>query len=324
MFAPTMQPAIPLLSAGFAAGALIGAAAVAGYLSISEPAPADAAVEGRPGSETSTSSLAIGAGTKIDAAGPDPAVEPDTSDEGKTASVSPQEMRNLELRIKDLAIRLASVEQALNALPSASPAASAADASRPAAPRTPAERSAALVSVGVDPVLAEDLVLREAERSLEQLSLRDQAIREGWIGTEQYREELARINAGATSLMDEIGVDTYDLYLYATGEDNRVQVTSVIPGSAAEVAGLQSGDLIESADERLFRFSDLRSKTTEGEYGEQVALRVRRGGGLVETWVPRGPLGVTLDSARVSLLLCPAADPVNDISAPEPAAAGRV
>jgi hypothetical protein len=273
---------------------------VAGYLSISEPAPADAAVEGRPGSETPTSSLAIGAGTKIDAAGPDPAVEPDTSDEGKTASVSPQEMRNLELRIKDLAIRLASVEQALNALPSASPAASAADASRPAAPRTPAERSAALVSVGVDPVLAEDLVLREAERSLEQLSLRDQAIREGWIGTEQYREELARINAGATSLMDEIGVDTYDLYLYATGEDNRVQVTSVIPGSAAEVAGLQSGDLIESyADERLFRFSDLRSKTTEGEYGEQVALRVRRGGGLVETWVPRGPLGVTLDSARV-------------------------
>jgi hypothetical protein len=32
-------PAVPLLSAGFAAGALFGAAAVAGYLAMSEPAP---------------------------------------------------------------------------------------------------------------------------------------------------------------------------------------------------------------------------------------------------------------------------------------------
>jgi hypothetical protein len=87
---------------------------------------------------------------------------------------------------------------------------------------------------------------------------------------------------------------------YGTGEDNRVQVDSVIPGSAAEIAGLQAGDLIESyADERLFAFSELRNKTTEGEYGEQVAVQVRRGPRVIETWVPRGPLGVTLSSARV-------------------------
>jgi S1-C subfamily serine protease len=179
-------------------------------------------------------------------------------------------------------------------------AASPGEAARPQAPRTADERRGALVAAGVDPVLAEDLVLKEAQRSLEQLSLRDQAVREGWIGTAQYREELARINADARSLREEIGEDTYDRFLYATGEDNRVKVDSVIPGSAAEIAGLQAGDLIESyADERLFAFSELRNKTTEGEYGEQVAVRVRRGPRVIETWVPRGPLGVTLRSARV-------------------------
>ncbi|WP_373510116.1 hypothetical protein, partial [Thiocapsa sp.] len=46
-----MQPAVPLLSAGFVAGALFGAAAVAGLLSMSEPASVDP-VEDAPVVET--------------------------------------------------------------------------------------------------------------------------------------------------------------------------------------------------------------------------------------------------------------------------------
>jgi hypothetical protein len=295
-----MRPDIRLLSAGFAAGALFGAAALAGFLSISEPAPVASATPTPPTFPFDRSNASLAAGIGTDAAEPQPAEESEVSDPSETVSVTPKDVLALESQIKDLRIRLASVEQTLSRLPGAAAAvANAADSERPEAPRTPQERSAALVAVGVDPILAEDLIAREAERSLEQLSLRDQAIREGWIGTAEYREELARINADARPLRDEIGAEAYDRYLFATGEDNRVEVTAVIPGSAAEIAGLQPGDLIEAyADERLFRFSELRSKTTEGEYGESVSLRVRRGGDVVETWVPRGPLGVTLDSAR--------------------------
>jgi hypothetical protein len=295
-----MQPAVPLLSAGFALGAFFGAAAVAGYLALNEPV--------LPASSEAVSLVAEQTDERIPKALAVTEDAPATSEmppDGPTPSAgdapTPQALRGLESQIADLRLRLSSVEQTLNRVLSASSTpAGATDDTRPAAPRTAEERRGALVAAGVDPGLAEDLVLREAQRSLERLSLRDQAIREGWVGSPEYREELSRINADARSLREEIGDEIYDRYLFATGEENRVKIDSVIPGSAAEIAGLQPGDLIEAyADERLFEFSELRRKTTEGEYGKQVAVRVRRGGRVVETWIPRGPLGVTLNSARV-------------------------
>jgi hypothetical protein len=298
-----MQPAIPFLSAGFVAGALFGAAAVAGLLSLSEPTSVDP-IGDAPVIETgSDAPVATSRAMALDGdpAGQAPEVAPVASDGSATGTAESREIRKLEEQVTDLRVRLASVEQRLAGVLSATTTATRdVAAMRPEPPRTASERRGALVAAGVDAALAEDLVLREAQRSLEQLSLRDQAIREGWLGTEQYREELSRINADVRSLREEIGDDIYDRYLYATGEDNRVKVETVIPGSAAEIAGLQAGDLIESyADQRLFDFSELRNKTTEGEYGEQVAVQVRRAGRVVETWVPRGPLGVTLNSARV-------------------------
>jgi hypothetical protein len=295
-----MQPAVPLLSAGFAAGSLIGAAAVAGYLAMTEPqlpasSDADHVAETAPAMPLPT---ALSVTEDVD---PAPEVPPAESGASARDALMPRALRDLESQVTDLRVRLASVEQAMSRVLSAATATGGvAEEERPPAPRTADERRGALVAAGVDPGMAEDSVLKEAQRSLERLSLRDQAIREGLVGTAQYREELSRINADERSLREEIGDDIYDRYLYVTGADNRVKVDSVIPGSAAEIAGLQAGDLIESyADERLFDFSELRSKTTEGEYGEQVAVQVRRGGRVIETWVPRGPLGVTLDSARV-------------------------
>ncbi len=270
---------------------------------MSEPASVDP-VEDAPVVETvSDAPVATSRAMALadDPAGQAPEVAPVASDVSATGTAESREIRTLEEQVTDLRVRLASVEQRLGGVLSATTTATRdVAAMRPEPPRTASERRGALVAAGVDAALAEDLVLREAQRSLEQLSLRDQAIREGWLGTEQYREELSRINADARALREEIGDDIYDRYLYATGEDNRVKVEAVIPGSAAEIAGLQAGDLIESyADQRLFDFSELRNKTTEGEYGEQVAVQVRRAGRVVETWVPRGPLGVTLNSARV-------------------------
>ncbi|RKT46092.1 PDZ domain-containing protein [Thiocapsa rosea] len=299
-----MQPAVPLLSAGFAAGALIGVAAVAGYLVMTEPQPPAASDAERVAETASPTPLptalptALGVTLDADSEPVAPSAESGLPDRD---APTPAALRSLESQVTDLRVRLASVEQAMNRVLSASTAAaSVVEEVRPPAPRTAEERRNALTAAGVDPGLAEELILKEAQRSLERLSLRDQAIREGWLGNAEYREELARINADTRSLREEIGDDTYDRYLYATGADNRVRVDSVIPGSAAEIAGLQPGDLIEAyADERLFDFSELRSKTTEGEYGEQVEVQVRRAGRVIETWVPRGPLGVTLDSARV-------------------------
>jgi S1-C subfamily serine protease len=102
------------------------------------------------------------------------------------------------------------------------------------------------------------------------------------------------------SLRDEVGTDVYDRCLFETGEDNRILVDSVIPGSAGDESGLLPGDVIERyGDEPIFGFGDLRGATTEGEPGELVPVQVRRSGGMVELWLPRGPLGIRLDSTRV-------------------------
>jgi membrane-associated protease RseP (regulator of RpoE activity) len=174
---------------------------------------------------------------------------------------------------------------------------------RPKAPKTADERRDVLVAAGVTASLADDIVWRESRIELERLNLRDQASREGWMGSDRYREALNALSEDGGSLREEIGDSAWDRYLYLTGEDNRVAVSSVIPGSAAEAAGLQPGDLIESyAGGQPFGYNDLRQATTEGEKGELVAVRIRRGDRLIDAWVPRGPLGVRLGMTRAEPL----------------------
>ena len=83
-------------------------------------------------------------------------------------------------------------------------------------------------------------------KDLERLELRDQAIREGWFRSERYFDELQALQGQNVKLRDEIGDQAYDSYLYQVGANNRVTVTSIIPGSAAELAGIQSGDVVEA------------------------------------------------------------------------------
>jgi membrane-associated protease RseP (regulator of RpoE activity) len=96
-------------------------------------------------------------------------------------------------------------------------------------------------------------------------------------------------------LREELGDEAYDRYLYASGGSNRVRVRSVMPGSAAELAGLRDGDILLSYDgERLFDFEDLREASYRGEPGEAVTLEVRRADGTVEQLViQRGPMGIS-------------------------------
>ena len=171
---------------------------------------------------------------------------------------------------------------------------------RPNRPRTPDEQRNALLRAGVTADVAEDIIWRRAQVSLERLDLRDQAIREGWLNTDRYREELRKINQQRVSVRDEIGVDVYDRYLFETGQDNRVLVDSVIPGSAGEDSGMLPGDVIERyGDQPVYDFRDLRTATSDGERGELVPVTVRRGRELVELLLPRGPIGIGLDATRI-------------------------
>lgn len=156
-----------------------------------------------------------------------------------------------------------------------------------------------LVKAGINQERADDIVRRKNDIELKKLELRDRATREGYLGTGRYNRELNELTAAEISLRDELGDDDYDRYLFASGQNNRVLVTSVMIGSQAEFAGIQDGDIILSYDDRiLFEWSELQQATTQGERGEYVNVNVWRDGQLTNLWIPRGPLGVRLGATR--------------------------
>ena len=101
------------------------------------------------------------------------------------------------------------------------------------------------------------------------------------------------------SLRESLDESDFDLYLYATGQPNRVVVSSVMDGSAAATNGLEPDDVIfRYAGERVFNTRELRDKTAAGLAGETVPVEVLRGGELLLYYLPRGPIGVRLNLDR--------------------------
>lgn len=157
----------------------------------------------------------------------------------------------------------------------------------------------ALLGAGFDAREAARLRERTEQLELEQLYLRDRAIREGWAGTPRFAGEARALDARARALREELGDDRYDWLLYAAGRPNRVVVQSVMERSPASDAGLRAGDAILSyGGARLFEVSALREATTEGRAGESVAVDVARSGERLRLYLPRGPLGVRLEELR--------------------------
>jgi hypothetical protein len=227
-------------------------------------------------------------------------------------AIEAQITQALESRFKEIdknwgrmQAELAALRQQVRALDDRSRAISesslrAGEAQAAARPRTPLEQREALVRAGVDFGTADAVLQRRSQLELDRLELRDRAQREGWLGNDQYREAMAELNSARVPLRDEIGVDAYDRYLYETGRDNRVSVDSVIAGSAGELNGLLPGDVIESyADQPVLDLGDLREATSHGIRDELVPVAVRRNGDIVEVWLPRGPIGIRVEAARV-------------------------
>jgi hypothetical protein len=153
-----------------------------------------------------------------------------------------------------------------------------------------------LLHHGVQPAEVERV--REAfdDSELALLELENQARREGWFRDPRYRQELRDMRL---ALRADLGDDRFDLLLYATGRQNRIVVSDLLQGSAAQRSGLQPGDEILSyADQRVFRPTELKQATTEGRPGERVELEVLRDGSRVRVWLPRGPLGIRMQQTR--------------------------
>ncbi len=138
------------------------------------------------------------------------------------------------------------------------------------------------------------------ELSMQRLYLRDQAQREGWLGKQEYRDQIKRITEAQNNLEQDFGSDNYSRYLYAMGRPNQVNVQSVIENSPAYNAGMQNGDRLLSYDgDSIYDPRTIRRGTQLGSAGEMVPVVVMRNGQQVEIYVPRGPLGIQMTSDSV-------------------------
>ncbi len=157
----------------------------------------------------------------------------------------------------------------------------------------------ALTAAGLAPQEAEAIKRRQDELAMTEMYLRDQAVREQWIDTPRFSEEMASLAEERTSIRDEIGDDAFDQYLFRLGRPNRVRVDDVLLDSLAEQVDLRTGDMIlHYGETRLFAPEDLVRQTQTGTAGEPIVLDVVRNGERISIEVPRGPLGLRINATQ--------------------------
>ena len=162
------------------------------------------------------------------------------------------------------------------------------------------EALAPFLEAGFDPARAEYVKQLQDDLQMQRLYVRDQAEREGWIRSPRYREEMQVIQQREEGLVQDLGEDDYDRYLYSIGRPNRVLVGDVLANGPAQQAGIQVGDAILSyGGQRIFEAGSLVTATREGTSGMSTAVEIQRDGQTQVVYVPRGPLGINLRVARI-------------------------
>lgn len=159
----------------------------------------------------------------------------------------------------------------------------------------------ALLDAGIDQAKVSYIknVFEQAE--MDKLYVRDQATREGWMGSERFNNAMKEISDRTTALRAQLNDDEYDAYLYAAGRSNRVIVESVLTNSPAGNAGIQAGDTILSYDnKRIYSWNDLTSATSAGAANSTVAVTIVRDNQQQQFYVPRGPLGIRLTTDSIA------------------------
>jgi hypothetical protein len=209
------------------------------------------------------------------------------------------QLLELELRLNRLVTSVEKLAKADSAPPLSTPSASTAVVQQAAAV-APANDMQPYMDVGLDPLQVDDITHRQADLEMQRLYLREQAAREGWIGTERYAEALSDLDSVRQTIRQEVGEHVYDRYLYASGQPNRIRVSSIIRGSPAEQAGLLADDVIVSyGGQTILSYNDLTRAISDGDPGESVRVGIVRDQYNMAVAMPRGPLGVRLASVRL-------------------------
>ncbi len=161
-------------------------------------------------------------------------------------------------------------------------------------------KTQALIEIGISSSQAAELKSFFEQQELDRMYLRDQSVRENW-GRQKYREELQKLSENADNYLSQLDETAYDAYLYASGQPNRIRVTSVLDSSQAGTAGIQPGDHILSYDnKRVYSGFELRSATSGGDINQTVAVEIERDGEIQTLYLNRGPLGVRMNSISIA------------------------
>ena len=157
----------------------------------------------------------------------------------------------------------------------------------------------ALVDIGMEASQARMLKDFFEQQELQQLYLRDQSIREAW-DRDKRREAFQALADETSAFLEQLDDDDYDAYLYASGQPNRVEISSVLNNAQAGAAGIEAGDHVLRYDnQRIYSGFELRQATSSGNIGDTVAVEIERDGNILEFYLERGPLGVRMDSVSV-------------------------
>lgn len=236
--------------------------------------------------------------------GPVAAFSPRHPGESETLASLQQQLQQAQLAREQLAARLEMLQLRLEELETgyAGPAGALAEDREPAPqpevkPKTSVQ---ALVEAGIDPEQAAWIQGRLDEIDLQQLYLRDRASREGWLKQPRYHKERSKYQDAVTDLRGDIGDDAYDRMLYTLGRANRVVIRDTMLNSPAEQYGLLAGDrIIEYDGRRVFTGNELNTLVTSGDAATLTLVRVERDGKYHDIYLPRGPLGIRMSTARV-------------------------
>jgi hypothetical protein len=168
-------------------------------------------------------------------------------------------------------------------------------------PQLPAaSRKDNLVSAGVNPDIADDILGRMRQQQFRRMELRNLMRRNSSSDTRQYRDELRELDENRISLRSELGDDNYDQYLIVSGLNNRVKVSSVVAGSPAELNGVQKDDVIlYYGGQKIMNVYDMQQAASGGDIGGFVNVEILRDGNRMNLTVPRGTLGVRLDAMQL-------------------------
>ena len=158
-----------------------------------------------------------------------------------------------------------------------------------------------LIAAGISAEQADNILRKLSEQEFRRLELQNLIRRNASPeNAKAYRNELRELNKNRISIRDELGDEAYDSYLYESGQNNRVKVSSIMAGSPAESSGLQSGDIILYYDDKkILNWADIRKVTLQGDISGFVNIELLRDGERINLVVQRGTLGVKLDPVQI-------------------------